>query len=99
MLDSAIKDVRGQIYSDEKSTLAPASSSPASQSISSASSAQPAVASLSTKNSLSQADTDIDKKGKTVVPITLPITNTQIINTGGEPIVVYRDPNSSYPAN
>jgi len=98
MLDSAIKDVRGQIYSDEKRTLAPTSSSPASRSISSATSAQPAVASLSTKNSLNQADTDIDKKGKTVVPITLPITNTQIINTGGEPIVVYRDPNSSYPA-
>ena len=100
MLDSAINDVRGQIYGNEKSSLAPATgrSAPAMSSTS-APGATPAVASLSKTNSLNQADTDIDKKGKTVVPITLPITNTQIINTGGEPIVVYRDPNSSYPAN
>ncbi|AIX40371.1 hypothetical protein Syn7803C108_9 [Synechococcus phage ACG-2014d] len=98
MLDSAINDVRGQLYGNEKSSLAPASASPPPQmSSTSAPGATPAVATISKTNALNKADSEVDKKGKTVVPITLPITNTKIINTGGEPIVLYRDPNSSYP--
>ena len=40
-----------------------------------------------------------DKIGKTLVPITLPITNTQLINTGSEPIIVFKKKTEAYPTD
>ena len=98
-LTRGIMDVRKMMYGEDDSINRDNSGEQSSQKLVSGTSTEGGVSSSSETAALNNAMEKVDKKGKTLVPITLPITNTQLINTGSEPIVVFKSKTSAYPTD
>ena len=100
MLTRGIMDVRKQMYGDESITRDNTGEEGTNKSLISPSNENTGgVNEASTSNALNESMKNVDNKGKSIVPITLPVSNTQLINTGSDPVVVFKGKGNMYPTD
>ena len=100
MLTRGIMDVRKQMYGDESITRDNTGEEGTNKSLISPSNENTGgVNEASTSNALNESMKNVDNKGKSIVPITLPVSNTQLINTGSDPVVVFKGKGNLYPTD
>ena len=101
MLTRGIMDVRKQMYGDESITRDNTGEEGTNKKslISPSNENTGGVNEASTSNALNESMKNVDNKGKSIVPITLPISNTQLINTGSDPVVVFKGKGNMYPTD
>jgi len=100
MLTRGIMDVRKQMYGDETITRDNTGEEGTNTSLISPSNENTGgVNEASASNALNESMKNVDNKGKSIVPITLPVSNTQLINTGSDPVVVFKAKAGMYPTD
>ena len=91
MLTRGIMDVRKQMYGDESITRDNTGEEELIKVLSHLVTNTGGVNEASTSNALNESMKNVDNKGKSYSPITLPISNTQLINTGSDSSCLQRE--------